>query len=215
MCIFKLRGLEAAWLHCILQEMVNGMVPNHVFTDEKKFDIQQVVNQQNDRVRASPSSTEEKIVTRRQNPQSVIVWASVTKTGRSSLIFVPPGVKLNSQRYNADILEGCLLPWTKNTFKELPDPCNRTLRPLTPPSSPSPGFKGKSPQKYARKSGMQRALTLTLWTSLSGQSWRPRPAPLSTQLWMLFRQNWWRSRTPSLRKLFVPPMPHSQPDWGP
>ena len=59
-----------------------GTVQNFVFTDEKKFDIQEVVNQQNDRVWASSSSIEERIVTRRQNPQSVMVWAAVTETGR-------------------------------------------------------------------------------------------------------------------------------------
>ena len=40
--------------------------------------------------------TEGKIVTRRQNPQSVMMWAAVTATGRSPLLFVPTGVKLNS-----------------------------------------------------------------------------------------------------------------------
>ena len=33
----------------ILDEIDQGTLPNLVFTDEKKFDIQQVVNQQNDR----------------------------------------------------------------------------------------------------------------------------------------------------------------------
>ena len=55
----------------IFQEMANGTLPNLVFTDEKKFDIQQVVNQHNDRVWTSSTSTERRIVTRRQIPQSV------------------------------------------------------------------------------------------------------------------------------------------------
>ena len=78
-----------------------------VFTNEKKFDIQQAVSQQNARVWASSSSTEERIVTRCQNPQSVMVWSVVTETE-------------NFQRYIADILEGCLLPWAKNCFQEVP-----------------------------------------------------------------------------------------------
>ena len=61
-----------------------------------------------------------KIVTRRQNPQPVMVWAAVTETGRSPLLFVPSGVKLNFQRYIADILEGCLLPWAKKHFQGVP-----------------------------------------------------------------------------------------------
>ena len=57
----------------ILQEMAKATLPNLVFTDEKKFDIQQLVSQENDRVRASLSSTEKTIVTRRHNPQYVMV----------------------------------------------------------------------------------------------------------------------------------------------
>ena len=34
----------------ILDEIDKGTLPNLVFTEEEKFDIQQVVNQQNDRV---------------------------------------------------------------------------------------------------------------------------------------------------------------------
>ena len=54
-------------------EIDQGTLPNLVFTDEKKFDIQHVVNQQNDRVWGSSTSVEGRIVTRRQNPQSVMI----------------------------------------------------------------------------------------------------------------------------------------------
>ena len=104
----------------ILKDIDEGTLPNLVFTDEKKFDIEQVVNQQNDRVWASSSATEERIVTRHQNPQSVMIWAAVTGTGRSLVLFVPSGVKLNSQRYVADILEGCLPPWGNYYFQNKP-----------------------------------------------------------------------------------------------
>ena len=113
----------------ILQEMAEGTLPNLVFTDEKKFDIQQVVSQQNDGVWASSSSTEGRIVTRRQNPQSVIVWTAVTETGRSPLLFMPSGVKLNSQRCMADILEGCLLPWAKKHFQGVSWPLQQDAAP--------------------------------------------------------------------------------------
>ena len=102
----------------LLQDITEGTLPNLVFTDEKKFDIQQAVNQKNDRVWVSSSTTERRIVTRRQNPQSVMVWSVVTATGRSPLLFVPTGVKLNSEQYVSDILEGCLLPWAEKHFKD-------------------------------------------------------------------------------------------------
>ena len=102
----------------LLQDIAEGMLPNLVFTDKKKFDIQQTINQKNDRVWVSSSTIEKRIVTRCQNPQSVMVWAAVTTTGRSPLLFVPTGVKLNSKWYVSDILEGCLLPWAKQHFKD-------------------------------------------------------------------------------------------------
>ena len=104
----------------LLQHIAEGTLPNLVFIDEKKFDIQQAVNQKNNRVWASSSTTEGRIVTRHQNPQSVMVWAAVTATWRSPLLFVPTGVKLNSDRYVSDILEGCLLPWAEQHFKDKP-----------------------------------------------------------------------------------------------
>ena len=73
----------------ILQEMADGTLPNLVFADKKKFNIQQLVRKQNDRVWDSSSFTERRIVTRRQKPQSVMVWAAVTET-ESPLFFFSP-----------------------------------------------------------------------------------------------------------------------------
>ena len=111
------------------QGIAEGTLPNLVFTDEKKFDIQQAVNQKNDRVWASSSTTEGRIVTRRQNPPSAMVWAAVTATGRSPLLFIPTGMKLNSERYVLDILEGCLLPWAEQHFKDEPWTFQQDLAP--------------------------------------------------------------------------------------
>ena len=58
-----------------------------------------------------------------------MVWAAVTATGRSLLLFVPMGVKLNSERYVSDILEGCLLPWAKQQFKDKPWTLQQDLAP--------------------------------------------------------------------------------------
>ncbi|KAF2361411.1 hypothetical protein FHG87_007834 [Trinorchestia longiramus] len=101
----------------ILFEIAKDTLPNLVFTDERKIDIQQVVSHQNDRVSSSSSSVEDRIVTRRQNAQSVMVWATVTPTGRSLLVFVPCEVKLNSERYISLILKSKLLPWATEHFQ--------------------------------------------------------------------------------------------------
>ena len=71
----------------LLQDFAEGMLPNLIFTDEKKFNIQQAVNKKNDKVWASSSMTEGRIVTRCPNLQSVMVWAVVTANGRSPLLF--------------------------------------------------------------------------------------------------------------------------------
>ena len=125
----------------ILQEMANDTLLNLMFMDEKRFDIQQVVHQHNHRIWTSPSFIEGRIVTRRLNLQSVMVWAVVTETGRSPLLFVPSEAKLNLQCCISDILKGCLLPWAK----KFPGACNKTLHLLTVRRSPSPGFRGKYP----------------------------------------------------------------------
>ena len=49
-----------------------------------------------------------------------MVWAAVTESGRSPLVFVEQGVKLNQEDYRNDILVGSLLPWTKEYFKKRP-----------------------------------------------------------------------------------------------
>ena len=69
---------------------------------------------------------------------------SQLETGMSPRLFVHSGVKLNSQRYIADILVGlACCNWPIITFKKFPGFCNRTLLPLTLPRSPSHGFRGK------------------------------------------------------------------------
>ena len=77
----------------------------------------------------SASTTEGRIVTRHQNLQSAMVWAVVTATGISLLLFVPTKVKLNSEWYVSDILKGCLLPWAEQHFKDEPWTLQQDLAP--------------------------------------------------------------------------------------
>ena len=100
--------------------MKDGMLLNLVFSNDVlwRFDVEQCVNHQNDRVWGRNASVEGKRLSRHQNPTSVMARAAVTATGRSPLVFVPSGVKLNSQRYISDILEGELLPWAREHFEE-------------------------------------------------------------------------------------------------
>ena len=103
------------WTHSNL--MKDETVPNLVFTDEKKFAVQQCLNHQNDRVWSRDGSVEGRRVSRRRDPLSVMVWAWITAT---RLGFVHSGVKLNSQRYISDILEDELLPWARKHYDGAP-----------------------------------------------------------------------------------------------
>ena len=99
----------------LLNLMEDGMLPNLVFY-EKKFDVEQCANHQNDRVWGRNARQESWW----QNSTSVMFWAAVTATGTSLPFFVPSGVKLNSSQYISDILQGQLLPWAREHFEGAP-----------------------------------------------------------------------------------------------
>ena len=104
----------------LLRRVKAGELPNIIFSDEKLFTVEQSYNRQNDRVLGQDICSlpdEDKIVTRKQGPTSVMVWAAASEEGKSPLVFVNPGVKINAAYYVETILEKGLLPWAKETFE--------------------------------------------------------------------------------------------------
>lgn len=89
---------------------------NILFTDEKIFTVEQYHNHQNDRVWASSAPGPSAIIEHRQAPQSVMVWAGICSSGKTPLIFVDRGVKMNQEIYRRDILEKVVLPWSQQHF---------------------------------------------------------------------------------------------------
>lgn len=87
-----------------------------LFSDEKLFTIEQAHNHQNDRIWSTDSPGTSAIVERRQNPKSIMVWGGICSTGKTPLVFVDAGVKINQEIYRRDILEAVLLPWAKKHF---------------------------------------------------------------------------------------------------
>ena len=83
----------------LLSHLEAGMLLNLVFSDEKKFDIQHHVNPQNDCVWSRDGEVGPRRVTWAQGAASVMVWAAITESGRSPLVFVEQGVKLNQENY--------------------------------------------------------------------------------------------------------------------
>lgn len=107
----------------LLRLAESGELPNLVFSDEKPFVVQQVVNKQNDRVYLPERSAENlqlRLATRTQKPAMVMVWAAVTADGRSPLVFIDRGVKINAENYRENILEGALKPWARKHFGRRP-----------------------------------------------------------------------------------------------
>ncbi len=88
-----------------------------LFSDEKLFTIEQSHNNQNDRIWTSESPLESGIVSRSQKPKSVMVWAGITHNGKSPLIFIDEGIKVNQGVYRS-MLEEQVLPWTQTHFGE-------------------------------------------------------------------------------------------------
>lgn len=88
-----------------------------LFTDEKIFSIQQTYNRQNNRTWAENSDLVRKNdVQTSQKPKGVMVWAGITRNGKTPLIFFKEGLKVNQHIYKK-MLENKLLPWTKKHFK--------------------------------------------------------------------------------------------------
>lgn len=87
-----------------------------VFTDEKIFNVEQSHNHQNDRSWCTERPNNSAIVEHRQNPQSVMVWAGICASGKTPLVFVEKGVKINAEIYRRDILQAVMLPWAQEHF---------------------------------------------------------------------------------------------------
>ena len=83
----------------ILSCLEAGLLPNLIFSDKKKFDVQHHVNPQNDHVWSCDGEVGPRRVTLAQRAVSVMVWAAVTKFGRSPLVYVEQDVKLNQENY--------------------------------------------------------------------------------------------------------------------
>ncbi|KAI6648777.1 MhmaT1 transposase [Oopsacas minuta] len=94
-----------------------------LFSDEKLFTIEEATNPQNDRIISSSISSipeELRYVSRIQKPLSVMVWAGISSIGRTPLIFVPAGVKIDTRTYRELILEPVIQDLSKTMFSGKP-----------------------------------------------------------------------------------------------
>ena len=106
----------------LLNHIRDGMLCNNILTDEKLFLVQQSHNHQNDRVlartlEAIPGNVGKFFGV--QKSTSVMIWTAISKRGKSSLVFVPQGVKINKECCIEDILESALIPWCNSVYSEI------------------------------------------------------------------------------------------------
>lgn len=153
------------------QRLVCGDLKNCVFTDEKVFTVQQFVNKQNDRVwltERSAINMDQLRAYRRQKPASVMVWAGVTENGRTPLVFVPAGVKINATTYQELVLEACVKPWAAKNFKK-----DRWVF----QQDSAPAHKAKTTQRWLQEN-VPAFISTTDWPSCS-----PDLNPMDFSIW--------------------------------
>lgn len=102
----KQKRLERS--RCLLKELKSCTAGEIVWSDEKIFTVERAHNRRNDRVLGRKSSDipyEVKNVHRTMKPASVMVWAAVSETWKSPLIFVEENCKINAKVYIETILK--------------------------------------------------------------------------------------------------------------
>ncbi|EFO97706.1 hypothetical protein CRE_15946 [Caenorhabditis remanei] len=103
----------------LLQRTRNGDHLITVFSDEQLFTVQAKFNPQNHRVLAETyeeAFASGKTIHQTSHPASVMVFGAVCADGKSPLLFVDQGVKINKEVYILQILEKIFLPWVQKYF---------------------------------------------------------------------------------------------------
>lgn len=103
----------------LIRLIESGQLPNLVFSDEKSFKIERFMYKQNDQVYIPDKLAENlqlQLASKNQTPQMLMVWAAITADGRSPLVFIDHGIKLNAKYYQETILKGVLTPWANKHF---------------------------------------------------------------------------------------------------
>lgn len=160
----------------LLRMAADGELPSIVFSDEKIFTIEQFVNSQNDRVYLTERSCDNlslRLATRKQHPPQVMVWAAVTADGRSPIVFIEPGAKVNAAFYREKVLEGALKPWAAKHFGG---------KPWTFQQDSAPSHKARINQEWLQNN-VPNFISATQWLSNS-----PDANPMDFSVWSMLEQ---------------------------
>ena len=51
-------------------------------------------------------------------PKSIMVWAGITSTGKTDLIFILPGTRINARYYQEEIVKKVIIPFKPRIFQQ-------------------------------------------------------------------------------------------------
>lgn len=159
----------------LLRRAESGELPNLVFSDESPFTIEQYVNKQNDRVYLPKRSVENlhlRMATRKQAAPMVMVWAAITTDGRTPLVFLDRGIRINATVYRETVLEAVLKPWANKHFGR---------RPWTFQQDSAPAHKARVNQEWLRNN-VPHFISSSEWLSNS-----PDANPLDFSVWGILK----------------------------
>jgi hypothetical protein len=141
----------------------------------------QSINPQNDRIWAKEApETEDRLIGRTQKPASLMVWAAISARGKTSLVFVEQGVKIDRHVY-MDMLRRHLFAWANGLF-EGEDWCFQ--------QDGAPGHKANETQEFLRENCPEFISVDRHWRDNNGE-WPPNSPdlnPLDYAIWSILEE---------------------------
>jgi inhibitor of nuclear factor kappa-B kinase subunit alpha len=154
------------------------------FTDEKLFTVAAPSNTQNDRLYVPRSVSKKQISsdrllrTRTTFSKSLMVSVGISKLGRTELIFVDPGAKINGQYYRDVMLAQHLLPQMRHIagdmfiFQQDSAPAHRARETIEYLSRNAPYFIG--PEMWPPNSPDLNPLDYSIWSIMEQRVYQQR-----------------------------------------
>ena len=168
----------------LLQRFSESDVDFIFFTDEKLFTVAAPSNTQNDRVYVPRSlskkhiSSDRLLRTRTIFSQSLMVSVGISKLGRTELIFVDPGAKINGQYYRDVMLAQHLLPQMRHiagnmfVFQQDSAPAHRARETIEYLSRNTPYFIG--PEMWPPNSPDLNPVDYSIWSVMEQRVYQNR-----------------------------------------
>jgi len=166
------------------ERMTSDKVARTWFLDEKVFTVQTPTNTQNDRVYAAVSvkrdiPPQRLLKGRKHFSQSVMVSVAVSKLGKTSLVFVDSGAKVNSTYYCDHVLGGNgllrdirRLSANRFIFQQDGAPCHRSRQTVAFLSANVPEY--IEPENWPPNSPDLNPVDFSIWGALQQLVYRQR-----------------------------------------